>query len=295
MLKRFGLFLVTNLLVILTVTIIMNLVLPALGIEPAGMMGLALFCCIFGMAGAFVSLAISRWVAKRAYNIRLIDSSERDFNFRAIYEMVANLSHKAGLSVVPEVGVYQSPEPNAFATGPSKNKSLVAFSTGLLNSMNKEQIEAVAAHEITHITNGDMVTMTLLQGIANALVMFVSRIVAYAIDNFLRNDEGEGGLGFFGQMMVIMLLETVFMLLAAIPLAAFSRRREFEADSGSARLTSPTSMIGALQTLSKAIERPMQKDSFAMAKISSNRKFSLWATHPPLEDRIEHLKNFTGR
>jgi heat shock protein HtpX len=186
------------------------------------------------------------------------------------------------------VGVYQSNEVNAFATGPSKKKSLVAFSTGLLGSMNRQELEAVAAHEVSHIANGDMVTMTLLTGVANALVMFMARIIASLLNSFLSDEEG-GGLGFFGYIMVVMALETVFMLLASIPLAAFSRMREYRADGGAARLTSPSAMINALKRLGSAAGAPAIKDSMAIAKISSHRKVSLWSTHPSLEDRIRRL------
>jgi heat shock protein HtpX len=288
MLKRIGLFLATNLLVILTVSLILNLLLPALGIEVRGAWGLAVFCGVFGMTGAFISLGISRWMAKRAYSIQLIDGNTRDPGAREIHAIVVRLARQAGLPAEPEVGVYQSNEVNAFATGPSKKKSLVAFSTGLLGSMNRQELEAVAAHEVSHIANGDMVTMTLLTGVANALVMFMARIIASLLNSFLSDEEG-GGLGFFGYIMVVMALETVFMLLASIPLAAFSRMREYRADGGAARLTSPSAMINALKRLGSAAGAPAIKDSMAIAKISSHRKVSLWSTHPSLEDRIRRL------
>ncbi len=200
------------------------------------------------MTGAFISLSISRWMAKRAYGIQLIDGTAQDYRAREIYDMVARLSKKAGLPAVPEVGVYNSAEPNAFATGPSKKKSLVAFSTGPALSMDQTEVEAVAAHEMSHIANGDMVTMTLLTGVANALVMFLARIIAQALNSFLSDDD-DGGLGYFGYIMTVMLLETVLMLLASIPLAAFSRFREYRADAGSARITSPAAMASALERL----------------------------------------------
>jgi len=289
MFKRIGLFLLTNFLVIITVSLILNIVLPMLGISPKGITGLAVMCGVFGMVGAFISLAMSRWMAKKAYNIQLISANEQNYELREIYQMVARLSKQAGLTSIPEVGVYQSPEPNAFATGPSKDKSIVAFSTGLLNAMSKNEVEAVAAHEISHISNGDMVTMTLLTGIANALVMFLSRIIAGLIDSAMKGDDDEGGLGFFAYIMVVMVLESVFMLLATIPIAAFSRYREYKADAGAARLTSPTAMASALKSLARAAEIPTQKDSFAIAKISSNRRVSLWSTHPSIEDRVAKL------
>lgn len=290
MFKRIGLFLLTNLLVVITVSLILNIALPMLGIRPDGIMRLAIMCGLFGMMGAFISLAMSRWVAKSAYGIYVIQPNDQNFQYREIYNMVAKLARQANLPAVPEVGIYESAEPNAFATGPSKSKSIVAFSTGLLSRMNRQEVEAVAGHEISHIANGDMVTMTLLTGIANALVMFLSRIIASVIDSALRGDDDEGGLGFFAYIMVVMALETFFMLLASIPIAAFSRYREFKADAGAAKLTSPRDMANALRALAKVAEIPTQKDSYAIAKISSNRKVSIFSTHPSIEDRIARLE-----
>ena len=289
MLRRVGLFLLTNFLVMLTIGIILSIVLPRLGIDPRGYMGLAIFCGIFGMGGALFSLAISRWMAKRAYRIHIIKADERDYQLREIYDMVARLAQKAGMPSVPEVGIYESPEPNAFATGPSKNRSLVAFSTGLLNRMDKSEVEAVAGHEIAHISNGDMVTMTLLTGVVNALVMFLARIIAAAINNFLRSDDGEG-LGFFAYFLVVNLLQTFFMILATIPIAAFSRYREYQADAGSAKITSSRAMANALKALASGEQIQTKKDSYAIAKISSNRRVSLWSTHPSIEDRVARLE-----
>ena len=293
MLKRIGLFLLVNLLVMLTVGVIMNLLLPYFGIHLKGGAALAVLCGLFGMGGAFISLSISRWMAKRAYNIQLINQSERDPELRSIYEIVARQSRQAGLPV-PEVGIYESPDPNAFATGASKNKALVAFSTGLFRSMDRHEFEAVVGHELSHIANGDMVTMTLLTGVANTLVMFVARIAAMALDTFMRDDDGRGGLGFIGYIVVVMLLETVFFALAAIPLAAFSRAREFRADRGGAKLSSPAAMIDALRRLAEASEVKTQSDSFAMAKINSGRRLSLWSTHPSTEERIARLQRLAG-
>ena len=290
MLKRIGLFLLTNLLVIITVGIILSILQGVFGISGSGITGLAILCGVFGMVGAFISLALSRIVAKSVYNIYVIEPDDPNFQYRELYNMVVRLSRQANLPSVPEVGIYQSTEPNAFATGPTKNRSIVAFSTGLLASMNKEEVEAVAGHEISHIANGDMVTMTLLTGIANALVMFLARIIATVIDNALRGDDNEGGLGFFGYIMVVSLLETFFMLLASIPIAAFSRYREFRADEGSAKLTSPRTMANALRSIARAAGMPTPKDSFAIAKINSNRKVSLFSTHPSIEDRIARLE-----
>lgn len=291
MAKRVVLFLTVNLLVVLTVSLILGVALPFLGIQVGGSVwGLALFCGVFGMVGAFISLAISRWSAKRAYRIQLVEAAH------PVHEMVARLARDAGLPVTPEVGIYESPEPNAFATGPRKEKALVAFSSGLLSSMDRAELEAVAGHEISHIANGDMVTMALLMGVANALVMFVARLAAFAIDNFLRNDEGGGGLGFLGYIFVVMALESVLMILAYIPISYFSRQREFRADHGSARLTSPGAMARALQSLEEA--RPVrglaENHAMALAKIYSRKRVSLWSTHPSTEERIMRLQTYTG-
>ncbi len=292
MFKRVGLFLLTNFLVVITVSLILNILLPKLGVQLQGATYLAVFCGVFGMAGAFISLGMSKWMAKSAYNIHVITQNDQDYSLRELHAMVVKLSRQAGLPKVPEVGVYQSDEPNAFATGPTKSSSIVAFSTGLLNAMNKEEVEAVAAHEISHIANGDMVTMTLLTGVANALVMFLARVIAWGINSAISRDEEGEGLGYFAYIMVVMALETVLMLLASIPIAAFSRYREYKADAGSAKMTSPRSMADALRALGKISGRiEEEKDQFAIAKISSGKRTSLWATHPSLQDRIKRLES----
>jgi len=287
--KRIVLFLITNALVIFTVSIIVNFILPAFGIHlPPGYGGLAIFCGIFGMGGAFVSLFISRWMAKRAYRIQIITATDHNPRARALYSTIEKLARQAGLPT-PEVGIYDSPEPNAFATGATKKSSMIAFSTGILNQMGPRELEAVAAHEISHIRNGDMVTMTLLTGVANALVMFLSRIVARLIMNFLREGREGGGFSTIIYYITVFFLEAVFMMLAYIPISAFSRWREYRADAGSAALTSPQAMASALRSLQNAVENKAEPKNFAMAKISSRRKVSLWATHPPLEARIKKL------
>jgi heat shock protein HtpX len=289
MAKRVLLFLATNFLVFTTISLLIKAMEIFFGIRlPSGYTGLAIWVTLFGMGGAFFSLWISRWVAKRAYRIELVHPQHPNPQAREVFHMVERLAQRAGIPT-PEVGVYVSPEPNAFATGPSKKSSLVAFSSGLLERMTPKEREAVAAHEIAHIANGDMVTMTLLTGIANALVMFVARIVAQIIDNVLRSDEGEGGLGFIGYFLVVMVLESVFMMLAYIPIAAFSRWREYRADAGAAQLTSPSAMAQALSRLKNAAEAKGEPRQFAMAKISSRKRVSLWSTHPSLDDRIQRL------
>ena len=285
--KRILLFLVTNALVVVMVGLIMNLVLPMLGIDPRSQIGyLAIFCGIFGMVGAVISLLISRWIAKRAYGVQLVDPKRGGIE-RRLDDMISQLTRAAGIPM-PEVGIYDSPEPNAFATGPSRKKSLIAFSTGLLQTMDERELRAVAAHEVSHIANGDMVTMTLLTGVANAFVMFAARVIASVIDGMLGDDEG-GGLGFFAYIVVVFVLESVFMLLASIPLAWFSRWREYRADAGAAELTSKQAMAAALARLGQLSGRPAKRDSLSMAKISAAKRAALFATHPPLEKRIERL------
>ncbi len=287
MAKRVLLFLVTNALVVVMVGLIMNLVLPLLGIDPRSQIGfLAIFCGIFGMVGAFVSLLISRWIAKKTYGVRLV-RPKRGGAEAQLHEMISKLTRSAGIPM-PEVGIYDSPEPNAFATGPSKKRSLIAFSTGILRTMNERELKAVAAHEVSHIANGDMVTMTLLTGIANAFVMFFARIIATVIDSMLSDDEG-GGLGYFAYIAIVFMLESVFMILASIPLAWFSRRREFRADRSAADLTTKQDMAAALARLGELSGVPTRRDAFSMAKISDTKKASLFATHPPLEKRIQAL------
>ena len=194
---------------------------------------------------------------------------------------------------MPEVGIYNSPEVNAFATGPSKRNSLVAVSTGLLNGMSQDEVEGVLAHEVSHIANGDMVTMTLIQGVVNAFVMFFARIAAFAVSNFMRGDDEEGeGLGWFAHMAVIFVFEIIFGLLGSIVVAFFSRYREYRADSGAARLAGREKMIAALQRLKNQTYMDKRGESLATLKIS-NRKGGLAAlisTHPSLDDRIKALQ-----
>lgn len=283
--KRIFLFLLTNLIVVMT----MGIIISILGLDAGSTAGLMFMSLIWGMGGAFISLLLSKWIAKRAYGIHIIDPVNSSGTERRIYDMVKRLCEKEGIPV-PEVGIYDSAEPNAFATGATKKSSMVAFSTGLINMMNENEIEAVAGHEIAHISNGDMVTLTLLTGIANAFVIFLARIIASAIDQALRNNDGEGGLGFLAYYAVVTGLEFVLMLLAYIPISAFSRYREYRADAGSARITSPGAMANALVVLGNYSGQLDKKNSYSIAKIESRRRVSLFSTHPPIEKRIERLR-----
>jgi len=282
--KRIFLFLVTNLAIVLTLTVVVSL----LGIGGGPDIGsLALFCLVWGMGGAFLSLQMSRWIAKNATGVRLIDGRTADSRLNWLYQTVERLTRQAGLPM-PEVGVYESPEVNAFATGPSKNRSLVAVSSGLLRSMQPEEIEGVLAHEVTHIANGDMVTMTLLQGVMNAFVMFLARIIAAAITR--SDDDRRGGGAYF---LIVMVLQTVLGLFAFIVVAWFSRYREFRADAGGAHLAGRERMIGALRRLAANHELvDTRHQALATMKINDVPGWAkLFSTHPPLEERIAALQN----
>jgi len=285
--KRIFLFLLTNIAVVLTLSIVLSILGVGRYVGPGGLDigALAIFCFVWGMGGAFISLQLSRWMAKRATGMRLVDGRTGNPELDRVYATIAGLTQQAGLPM-PEVGVYESPEVNAFATGPSKNRSLVAVSTGLLRSMSADEVAGVLGHEITHIANGDMVTMTLLQGVMNAFVMFLARLIAYAISN--RGDSRDRG----GSFMVVFVLQIVLGILGSLVTAWFSRQREFRADSGGAHLAGRDRMIGALRRL--AANRDMVDTShaaLATMKISGARSWMmLLSTHPPLEERIAALE-----
>lgn len=281
--KRIFLFILTNILVVLTISILVQILgvgryLTAQGIDYNN---LAALCLIWGMTGSLFSLAISRIMAKMTMGIQVIDRSSPD---AWLVLMVEDLARKAGLPVMPEVGVYDSPEVNAFATGPSKRRSLVAFSTGLLRSMNRNEIEGVAGHEIAHIANGDMVTMTLLQGVINAFVMFFARVIAWAISQNSRDEDRQTS-----SYLVTFLLEMVLGVLGMIVVCAFSRYREFRADRGGAQYAGKQDMIAALERLASNQRRYDDQPALAAFKISGGPG-ALFATHPPLEKRIEALR-----
>lgn len=296
--KRVFLFLIVNFLVVAVISFLLSLfnIQPYLAKQGLDIKTLAIFCLIWGMGGAFISLWLSKITAKWMVGLQMIDPKTQDPTSRQILEMVYNLSKKAGLKVMPEVGVYQSPEVNAFATGPSRNNSLVAISTGLLQRMDGQQVEAVVGHEVTHVANGDMVTMTLLQGIVNAFVMFLARIIAYVVTRGDKKDgESVGGFAYYG---IVFVLEMIFMILGSIVIAAFSRRREYRADLGGAKLTNPEKMISALQALKRTVEiKDKTKDQPAIQafKISNYAGvMKLFASHPSLDDRIARLESRFG-
>lgn len=297
-LKRIFLFVATNIAIILVVSAIIFILEKYLGIRITpnlsnGYQSLFIFALLFGFAGSFLSLAISRWMAKRAYDIKLLSESrlmDYDQKTQLFYTTVANLAKQNGITM-PEVGVYVSEDPNAFATGPTKNKSLVAVSTGLLTTMTSAEIEGVIAHEMSHILNGDMVTMTLLQGVLNTFVIFFARIIGEFIDKtILKNDEGHG----WGYFISVMVLELILWVLASLVLMAFSRHREYRADEGSSRLVGKDKMILALKRLQHVVaSREIVDDGkLATFKIHSEKGFlHLFMSHPSLDDRIKNLEN----
>lgn len=291
--KRIVLFLLTNLAVVITLSIVMSLLGVGRYVGPAGLdiRSLAVFCLIWGMGGAFISLQMSRFIAKQATGARTVDGRTGVEELDWVYNTVARLTQQASLPM-PEVAVYESPEVNAFATGPSKSRSLVAVSTGLLRSMRREEVEGVIGHEIAHIGNGDMVTMTLLQGVINAFVMFFARIIAFALAS--RGDSRDRGGA--ASWMVIVMLEIVLGILGSLITAWFSRQREFRADRGGALLAGRDRMLAALRRLAAARELvDTQHQGLATLKINGARGWMVFfSTHPPIEARIAALERFQG-
>jgi heat shock protein HtpX len=286
--KRIALFVITNLAIVIMLGIVASVLgvdrfLTAQGLNLGLLLG---FAAVIGFGGAFFSLLISKPMAKFSTGARTIDQPSNAME-AWLLDTVRHHAQKAGLAM-PEVAIYEG-EPNAFATGAFRNSALVAVSTGLLQSMNKEEVEAVLGHEVTHIANGDMVTMTLLQGVLNTFVVFLSRALAYVIDRMiLRNEEDGPGIGYFAASIV---LQIVFGLLASIVVAWFSRRREFRADAGSAQiLGTPRPMVSALQRLAgmEPGELPRQLSAFGIN--GGGGPVALFASHPPIEARIAALR-----
>ncbi|MEB3194040.1 MAG: protease HtpX [Cyanobacteriota bacterium] len=284
------LFLITNLAVVLTISLILSL-LTSIGLLPPDLplLPLLVSCFVWGVLGAWISLQFSAESAKRMMGIQLVNGSGGSTE-RWLHSTVARLAEKAGLPM-PEVGVYGSPEWNAFATGPSPQRALVAVSTGILEGMPEDELEAVLGHEMSHVGNGDMVTMTLLQGVINAFVMFLARAVALSLPN--RNSE-ERGYGPPPTMLLVWPLEVLLGVLGSLITAWFSRHREFRADAGSARLTSPNAMAGALARLGQMenLQDPRDEPTLATLKINEPPGFlRLFASHPPIEARIRALQS----
>jgi heat shock protein HtpX len=292
--KRVFLFLVTNIAVILVLSIVVKLlgvdqVLSASGINYTSLL---IFAAVIGFGGSFISLAMSKWMAKRSTGAQVIMQPRSDAEIW-LTNTVQKHASQAGIGM-PEVAVFESDSPNAFATGMNKNKALVAVSTGLLRTMKRDEVEAVLGHEISHVANGDMITLSLIQGVVNTFVIFLSRIVGYFVDRvILKNEEGHG-IGFF---MTNIVAQIVFGILASIIVMWFSRKREYLADAGGAKLAGAGSMIAALESLQRGTIEPLpgQMKAFGIAgKPSTSGLKLLFMTHPPLEDRIEALKRSAG-
>jgi heat shock protein HtpX len=287
MAKRVFLFVATNVAIVFTLTVVIRLLGLQDGVTADGLNlpTLAMFCLIYGMGGAFISLQMSRWIAKRATGVQLIDGRTGRQELDWLYATVERLARQANLPM-PEVGVYDSPEVNAFATGPSKRRSLVAVSTGLLRSMHQDEIEGVLAHEVAHIGNGDMVTMTLLQGVINAFVMFAARVIAHVVTR--SGDRENNGMYF----LVVIVLQIVLGVLGSLVTSWFSRQREFRADHGGATLAGRDRMLGALRRLAANRELvDTRHEALATMKINgAGRWMVFFSTHPPLEARIRALE-----
>ena len=290
--KRIALFLLTNIAVVAVLGIVASLLgvnrfLTANGLNLASLLG---FAFIMGFGGAIISLLISKPMAKWSAGVRLIDQpSNQDEAW--IVETVRKFADKAGIGM-PEVGIFEG-DPNAFATGAFKNSALVAVSTGLLQGMTREEVEAVIGHEVAHIANGDMVTMTLIQGVMNTFVVFLSRAIGYAVDSFLRKgDNNNSGPG-VGYMVTTVVLDILLGFVAAIIVAWFSRQREFRADAGAAQLMGRRQpMINALARLGGAHTAELPKSMAAMGIAGGIGQ--LFSTHPPIEERIAALKAMQG-
>lgn len=285
-LKRIAFFLMLNALVITMLSIILSFV----RLPQDQVYSLLIICVLFGFTGSIISLLASKKVAKLSYKIQLINPQAASGKALMIYDTIRDMAAHKGIKM-PEVGIYPSKDVNAFATGASKNSSLIAFSSAMLEALSEDEIAAVAGHEMTHILQGDMVSMTLIMGLVNTFVMFLARIVAFALDMAMRDNRGRGGLGYFGYYMVVILLQNVLMLLAMIPTSYYSRYREYRADKGAAELTNPAQMIHALEKIDRFYYPEPQGQSFAMAKINNRKKTSIFATHPPIANRISRLKD----
>ena len=292
--KRILLFLATNLAVLLVLTIAMQL----LGIESLlaeqgtqlNLQSLLIFSAVIGFAGSFISLAISKWSAKRLTGAQVI-KDPRNETERWLLNTVQRQAQTAGIGK-PEVAVYDSPDINAFATGANRNNALVAVSTGLLGRLSRGELEAVLGHEVSHVANGDMVTLSLIQGVVNTFVIFFSRIIGFLVDRLIFRTERGYGPGFFIASIVA---QIVLGILASTIVMWFSRRREFRADQGGARLAGRQNMINALERLRRAHEPAALPESMRAMGISSSRATGLkrlFMSHPPLEERIAALKRF---
>ena len=291
--KRIFFFIITNIAILLVLSIFLSLlgftgILQSNGID-LDYNSLMLFSLVFGMGGSFISLYMSKWMAKSLAGVKVIKSPNNQFESWYV-QIVERQSETLGIRV-PEIGIFNSPSPNAFATGSSKNNSLVALSTGLIESMNKDEIEAVIGHEMSHVANGDMVTLSLIQGIINAFVIFFSRVIGHFVDRVILKNERGYGIGYF---FTVIFAQVILGILASTIVCWFSRRREFRADFGGAQLTSKEAMISSLRTLEKmsAAKLPDQMLAFGISNQGNSQTLrKLFSTHPPIRERILALEN----
>lgn len=289
--QRIALFLLTN----LAILVVLSISLRLLGVERildesgAGLdiQALLIFSAVIGFGGAFISLAMSKWMAKRMMGVRVIDQP-RSEQERWLVDTVARQAKASGIGM-PEVGIFDQPVLNAFATGANRNKALVAVSSGLLQGMRREEAEAVLGHEVAHVANGDMVTLTLIQGVINTFVVLLSRVLGHFVDRVVFKNERGHGPAFW---ITTIVAEIVLAILASMIVMAFSRRREFRADAGGANLTSHAAMIAALERLKQASGQPPMPDQLAAFGIRGGLgKFGkLFSSHPPLDERIRALR-----
>jgi len=285
--KRVFLFLLTNLAVMLVLGIVLSIVMSVLGISHRSLGGILVISTVFGFGGSFISLFMSKWMAKKSTGAHVIEQPRSETE-QWLVSTVASQAKKAGIAM-PEVAIYDSPEMNAFATGPSKNNSLVAVSTGLLHNMNQDQAEAVLAHEVSHIANGDMVTLTLIQGVVNTFVIFIAKVLAGIVDNFLNSDEEEGGSS-WTYFLFDMIFQMLFGVLASVIVAYYSRKREFSADAGAAKLVGADKMRSALERLKQNHPSQLEGSMMAFGIASGKGVAELFSSHPPLDERINALR-----
>lgn len=292
---RIGLFLATNIAILVLFTIVFQ----TLGLEQyladqgiyTNLTGLLIMCALFGFGGSFISLLISKWMAKRSSGTQIIETPSTPEE-RWLMETVGDLAKKAGIKM-PEVGIFPAQQSNAFATGWNKNNALVAVSAGLLHRFEKEEVRAVLAHEIGHVANGDMITLTLIQGVMNTFVMFFARIIGSVIDRVVLKNERGHGIGYF---VIVIVLQIVLGIFASMIVMRFSRWREFRADNAGAQLAGRSAMIGALQKLQAETQAQVPNqmpDTLTAFGISSGWKrhtSRLFMSHPPLEERIDALR-----
>ena len=289
--QRIFLFLLTN----IAIMVILSITLRILGVESLlaqngsdlNLNALVIFSGIFGFGGAFISLAISKWMAKRMTGAIVIDSPSNNVE-KWLLDTVKKQSKIVGIKM-PEVAIFPSPQMNAFATGASKNKALVAVSQGLLDSMNQGEIEAVVGHEISHVANGDMVTLTLIQGVVNTFVIFFSRVIGHVVDRVILKNQRGHGIGYF---VTTIFAQIVLSILASVIVMYFSRKREYVADTGGADLAGHQNMINALKRIGQKEPEalPEQLAAFGIGEKPKTGWRELWSSHPPLEDRIKALE-----